>query len=276
MTWSLDKINKEIRLITGVYPTDIPDDRIYSMIQDYWMVTFPSVVKTESLQSKYSFLTRPGVSLYSFPQTFVSLNPLATSENFTISLSYDASLLDVLNYQWHTENITPIDGTQLLYNIVLKYYAEPTSICVFTSQNDYFYGAPNLTYYQESKTISLTLLEPLSPNDFLRVKYKTTNLAPPEWILVKDRSLTLYPIPNQEYIIRISGIRRPQPLPYQGEIEGIPPEFFDLIIYGTALKVLTLTDRDGYLKLYPIYKRQESIAMAKTHQQLLYTEVNGL
>lgn len=276
MAWTLDKINGEVRLITGVYSDDIPDDRLNAIIQDYWTVTFPHLIKTESLQEKYRFLTRIGESVYPFPNHFSSLNPIATSEGYIINVSFDSSLLDVLNYQWVEESISVGTGTQRVYNFQLQHYAEPSSLCVFSRGETFFWGDPNFLYFSETKTVSVTLKEPLGSTDRLKVKYRTTSVGRPNWIVVKDQTLTLYPFPDDEYLISISGVKKPDLLPYTGEITGVPPEFFDLIVYGAALKVFSLTDRDAYMKLYPIYKRQESLAMAKTHQQLMYTDVRGL
>lgn len=276
MAWDLDKICREVRLITGVYSDDIPDDRIFSIIQDYWTITFPSLIKTESLQSKHHFLTRVGESSYPFPSHFVSLNPLAVAEDFFVSISYDSSVLDALNYQWLTEFVATGDDSQTSYSFTLSHYAEPSSLCAFTNEESLFFNDSNLSYFPASKTVLITLSNPLGSSDSLRIKYKTTTLGRPSLILVKDQKLTVYPFPDREYFISISGIVRPQLLPYGGPIQNVPIEFFDLIVYGAALKVFSLTDRDAYMKLYPIYKRQESVAMAKTQHQLMYTEVNGL
>lgn len=276
MAWSLEKISREVRLITGVYDDDIPDDRIHSIIQDYWTVTFPHVVKTESLQFKYRFLTKVGASLYPFPKDFISLNPIAMAEGDVVHVSFDSTLLDVLTYNWMEESVALGTGTQRVYNFQLQGPAELNSLCVFSNKETFFWGNPNIQYFPETKTVSVTLTEPLSSTDRLKVKYRTTSSGKPSWIVVKDYSLTLYPFPDDEYFVSISGVRKPDPLPYTGEITTVPPEFFDLIVYGAALKVFSLTDRDAYMKLYPIYKKQESLAMAKTHQQLMYTEVRGL
>lgn len=276
MAWTLEKICSEVRLITGVYADDIPDERIFAMIQDYWTITFPSLIKTESLQSNYHFLTRVGESSYPFPTHFVSLNPLAVAEGFSINLSYNSSVLDLLNYQWVTELVSTGDDSTISYSFTLSYYAEPSSLCAFTNNETLFLNNSNFIYLPQSKSISITLANSLDTTDSLRVKYKTTNLGRPSLILVKDQKLTVYPFPDREYFISISGILRPKPLCCNEEITNIPPEFFDLIVYGSALKLFALTDRDAYMKLYPIYKRQESIAMSKTHHQLMYSEVNGL
>lgn len=276
MAWSLEKIGREVRLITGVYPDDIPDDRIYSIIQDYWTITFPHLIKTESLKSRYRFITKVGAVLYPFPENFVSLNPLATSEGFVVNVSYDSNVFDVLTYRWEEHYVHQISPIQRVYNFQLKNPAEPTSLCVFSEHETFLWGNESLQYFPETNTVSVTLKEPLADTDFLKTKYQTAPSGKPSWIIVKDHSLTLYPFPDDEYMITISGIKKPDPLPYTGEITTVPPEFFDLIVYGAALKVFTLTDRDAYMKLYPIYKKQESLAMAKTYQQLMFSEVRGL
>lgn len=276
MTWTLEKISREVRLITGVYSDDISDARLKEMIQDFWTVTFPALVKTESLKSQYYFLTRIGQTVYPFPSNFVALNPTAFCENFSVNVYYDSSIFDVVVYNWIEESIPLPDAPQDAFVFELQHFADPTSICIFSRKQTLFAQADSIRYDYETKTVLFELETPIDNTDFLKIKYKTTQVGKPDTLVVTDSNILLYPIPDGNYTITISGIRRPDPIPETDSITNIPLEFFNLIVYGTALKLLSLTDRDAYAQLYPIYRRYESEALAKTQYQLMYTQTRGI
>lgn len=276
MTWNLDKISSEVRLITGVYSDSISDNRLNEMIQDFWTISFPSIIKTESLHGQYYFLTRIGKTTYPFPSNFVALNPMASCQNFSVSVYYDPSILDVVVSNWIEENIPLQDDPQSAFTFELKAFADPSSICVFSKSQTLFFDEHKITYSYESKTISFSLTDAIDNTDFLKVKYKTSQLGRPDTLVITDSQIIVYPVPDRNYTINISGVKRPDPLPETDQINDVPLEFFNLIVYGTALKILSLIDRDAYAQLYPIYKRYESEAMAKTNYQLMYTRTLGI
>lgn len=276
MTWTLEKISREVRLITGVYSDDISDARLKEMIQDFWTVSFPALVKTESLKSQYYLLTRIGQTIYPFPNNFVALNPTAFCEGFSVNVYYDTSIFDVVVYSWIEESIPLEDTPKKSFSFELRHFADPTSICVFSKKQTLFSQVDAIQYDYESKTIFFELETPINNTDFLKVKYKTTQVGKPDTLVVTDSKIHIYPIPDGNYTITISGVRRPDPIPETNPIINIPLEFFNLIVYGTSLKLLSLTDRDAYAQLYPIYKRYESEALAKTQYQLMYTQTRGI
>lgn len=276
MVWTLERINREVRTVTGIYKDDIQDDRLNEIIQDFWQVSLPSLVKADAFKQQYRLLVRRGQTEYPFPNTFLSLNPVATCEGANVSFSYDQSVLDLFIYNWYEETFDGGIANQKYHTLPLKHPAEVSSICVFSQQQTYFWGDKNLNYSPNNKVISVTLDEPLGTLDWLKVKYRSTNEAPPEWVVIAPSKIIVYPIPNREYVIHIAGIRKPDPLPYTGVISQIQPAFLDLIVYGSALKIFSILDRNGYDKLYPIYQHYESQAMAVTHQNLMFTPVTGL
>lgn len=276
MAWTLDKISREVRLITGVYSDDISDDRLKEMIQDFWTISFPAVIKTESLKGHHYLLTRVGKTVYPFPDNFVALNPTAFCDSYSVNVYYDSSILDLVIYNWIEETIPLGEEEKSSFNFQLRHFADPESICVFTNSDALFYQSNQVLYNYETKTISFNLGFDIDNKSFLKVKYKTTQVGRPDTVVVTDSNLFIYPIPDGNYTITIAGVKRPDPLPESMPILNIPLEFFNLIVYGTALKLLSLIDRDAYSQLYPIYKRYESEAMAKTYYQLTYTQTRGI
>lgn len=277
MAWDLERIGKEVRVITGLYSDDIQDDRLYEIIQDFWTVTFPSLVSAEFFNATYKMLTRPGISEYPFPDKFLSLSTKAVCEGSQLKVSYNPIDLDFFSYTWYQEDVSLNQGHNqyLIHN--LKFPARETSLCVFTDTTTIFWGDPRIRYTpNKNNEVSIALDQPLGPSEFLIIKYKRATLQRPEWIGICKTALQLHPVPDKQYIIYIQGTQKPTPLPYVGELKGTPCDFFEFIVYGSALKVFSLLDRSGYDKLLPIYKRYEAQAMARTHKQLMYTITRGV
>lgn len=276
MTWNLERINKEVRTITGLYADDIQDDRLNEIIQDFWRVTFPSLVKADFFKQKYVVLTRKGKAKYVFPDKFHCFNPSALCDSTPLQVTFDEGGLDSLPCKWYEEDIARPDPASNLVVHALRYAPYEASICVFSPTLLWTISSPNLTYAYSNRTISIVLDEPLGPLEPLKVKYLGVDVGHPTRLLVHPNCFELYPVPDKEYVLQIDGIRKPEPLPTVGTVGGVPSEFFDFIVYGSALKVFSLLDRNGYEKLLPIYERYESQAMATTHQHLMYTAVNGI
>lgn len=278
MTWNLAKIKAEVRLVTGVYNDDLSDARLLELIQEFWRVTLPARLKLESQKSTYRFLTRRGLSIYPMPESFVSLAPEVFIENAPLLATYDESMLPKTSGHWISETIGTGTGTMDIFTLELQEYAEPTSFCVYSKDQEYFWGDKVLSYNYETKTIHVDLPAPLPTGESLSVKYRATQLGQPTWLLIKDDRLTLIPTPRDSYVVEVSGLKRPDPLPEAKDavFSNIPPEYMNLLVYGVALKIFSLTDTNGYNRILPIYQEAEREAMAKTHQQLLHTPVQGI
>lgn len=276
MAWDLNRIKREVRLIVGLGADAYSDAELEEVIQDYWQVTLPAVLKTESQNTIYRFITRRGLATYPMPEDFVTLSPLAFIDDARLDVTYDSSLLPLEGGYWHTQFISLGDDTQDIFVVTLDEYPDPQSLCVFTNSEVFYWGDPKVKYAYESKTLTVDLERPLARGDSIQVKYRGTKLSTPQWLLIKDRFLTLVPTPSSTWMVEVSGRKRPDRLPSTGDISGVPSEHLDLTVYGSALKILSLVNISDYERIYPVYKRCESVAMAKTYEQLLHTEVLGI
>lgn len=275
MAWTLDKIKDEVRIITGIYKDDISDAKVEETIQHFWTVSLPAIIKPEYYKDTYRFLTQKGVSTYKTPDSFTSLSPDALIENLYIKTTFDKGLFSYAEGSWQTESQLAGAQQNQSYVIKLSKHPIPETICVFTKDNTYFYGNKELFYSPNINSVLLTTDAQIQPTEEINIKYQSTSLSRPRLMLITDKYLTLSPIPDGPYVIEIIGMKKPEPLPYEDELD-IPQEFCDLIVYGSALKIFSLVDPSGYDKIYPIYKRYESVAMAKTYQNLMYTTVRGI
>lgn len=272
---TLDDICEQVRLLVGTCKDDIPEAQIEGIVQDFWTISFPALIKTQDQKGIYTFVVRPGVSVYPYPDNFFDLNPPADCEGGSLKIVYGASTISHCNYYWIHEDFPKGTDKQKLYTLNLKSYAEPTGIVVFSDKYAYTWGNERLKYFPEKRTVSIELENPIPQNDRLRVRYMTTVAARPEILYLSQDSITVYPIPDRVYVISVAGIRRPDPLPYQKNIQ-IPSEYFDLIVYGSALKLAATIDLNFYATLYPLYLKAQRLAMAKTYNHLSLTPVTGI
>lgn len=276
MSWTLEKIKKEVRVITGIYKDDISDDKVEEIIQNFWMVSLPALIKPESYKGVHRFLARRGVSTYPHPTNFTSLSPEAYIESSAINVTYDDRIIPTSGGAWNTESFEQGVKPNETTFIRISDYPAIETVCVYTNSHTFFYGDEEIEYLPETKEVAIRLKDEATLQGPITVKYQSAPLDRPRWLLVKDRYLTLSPTPDADYIVEVQGMEKPEPLPYTDNLDHIPQEFCDLIVYGSALKIFSLLDMNGYQKIYPVYKRYEAIAMSKTYQQLLYTDVRGI
>lgn len=272
---TLDDICEQVRLLVGTCKDDIPESQIEGIVQDFWTISFPALIKTQEQKGVYTFVIRPGVTIYDYPDHFFDLNPPAECEGYPLKISYGEGSVSVGHYYWVTESFPKGTDKQKLYTLNLKSFAEPAGIVVYSGKYAYTWGNERLKYYPEQRTVSIELENPIPQNDQLYVKYMSTVAARPEILYLSQDSITVYPIPDRVYVATIAGIRRPDPLPYQKNIH-IPSEYFDLIVYGSALKLAATIDLNFYASLYPLYLKAQRLAMAKTYNHLSITPVTGL
>lgn len=275
MSWTLEKIRSEVRFLTGFTPDSISDGKVNEIIQNFWTVSLPALIKPENYSHIYRFLTRKGVASYPFPENFTSLSPNATIENFPLQASYDDSIITRYTGNWIEQSMQISTQTPGPVQINLTHYPIPQTICVFTNELSFFLSDNNLSYNPDVNAVIINIETNLPVGEYIHVKYRATNLAKPCWIIIKDSSITLVPTPHKPYVIEILGMKKPDPLPSDSNL-NIPQEFCDLIVYGASLKIFSIRDFSRYQELLPIYKRYESIAMSKTYQQLMYTTVTGI
>lgn len=272
---TLEDICVQVRLLVGACRDDISESTIEETVQEYWTVSFPALIKTDDRRGTYYFTTKKGVTTYPHPKNYFDLNPPALCEGYGLRFVYDPMSLSVLPQNWIEQILQKNPSTDSTYSTHLKFPAYVESILVYSSEGSYSYGDPEIYYDEASKELIANLPSEIHEDSLLKVKYACCPETRPEWVLVTPEKIVLYPAPDMAYSIAIAGIQRPNPLPYKGFI-AIPEEYIDLIIYGSALKLIAPIDLNYHHSLYPVYLQKKRLAMSRTHHHLSRKLIQGI
>jgi len=104
----------------------------------------------------------------------------------------------------------------------------------------------------------------------------------PQAALYYSDTLTLRPVPDASYLVKINAYQRPTAL-----LDGDSPklrQWWQLLAYGASLKVFEdAQDPEGIMAIMPAYKNQERLVLRRTINQLttqrsstIYTEMTGV
>lgn len=98
-------------------------------------------------------------------------------------------------------------------------------------------------------------------------KYQGYQPTRPQGVLFFNNQFTFRPVPDQVYQIQMQGYINPTQLTNLADIPLLP-EWGQLIAYGAALDIFSSRgDLDNYNRYFPILKRFENVALARTVQQ---------
>lgn len=126
-------------------------------------------------------------------------------------------------------------------------------------------GIGTINYQTGAFNIAFNSPPPASATIY--AKYQGYQPNRPQGMLFFQNQFTFMPIPDQVYTVRMQGYVNPNPLANPGDLPSLP-EWGPLIAYGAALDIFSdRGDVETYDRYYPIFKRYENIALARTVQQ---------
>lgn len=102
--------------------------------------------------------------------------------------------------------------------------------------------------------INLVITTDNYENDLIYVDYKeldelfpdqssTTATTPRYWWFYGD-TISVYPKPDQAYVVRLRYLKKPTALSADGDVPDVPSEFEELLVYGAAYRVFEEKDMD--------------------------------
>ncbi len=164
-----------------------------------------------------------------------------------------------INYSTGVWNITfntaVVSGTA----IVATYIVE-NGIGVLTGN-----GMGSINY--STGAVSILFTNPPPSSATIYAKYQGYQANRPQGILFFQNQFTFMPIPDQVYQIRMQGYIQPDFFVLLSDQPTLQ-EWGPLIVYGAALDSYSRQgDIDNYNRYFPIFKRYENIALARTVQQ---------
>lgn len=126
-------------------------------------------------------------------------------------------------------------------------------------------GIGTINYF--TGQFSLVFNSPPPASATIYSKYQGYAPNRPQGVLFFNNQFTFAPVPDQVYTIRMQGYINPNPLVNPGDMPTLP-EWGPLIAYGASLDIFSdRGDVENYDRYYPILKRHENIALARTVQQ---------
>jgi hypothetical protein len=126
-------------------------------------------------------------------------------------------------------------------------------------------GIGNINYITGAYSVSFDFA-PLSGATIYN-KYQGYQPTRPQGVLFFNNQFTFRPVPDQVYQIQMQGYINPTELTQLTDTPLLP-EWGQLIAYGAALDIFSSRgDLEAYNRYYPILKRFENIALARTVQQ---------
>lgn len=115
--------------------------------------------------------------------------------------------------------------------------------------------------------VSVLFNNPPSSSATIYAKYQGYQANRPQGVLFFNNNFTFMPIPDQVYQIRMQGYIQPDFFSLPSDSPTLQ-EWGQLVVYGAALdRFANLGDLDNYNRYYPILKRYENVALARTVQQ---------
>lgn len=277
-TWTLLDIINKIRNITGTPSTDqLTNAQITDYVNNYYAFTMPFELKEQVQLEPLSFNALPNQMTYSFPGTFLTDQPMAYADGMPLIFYQDQ---DIFYQDWPQQYITDnlFTGNGIISTFATSLQSPPivAGSCIITdgtqiAQDD---GTGGFTGNVTAGTInyitgvfSVTFTNPPAASATIYAKYIGYEVARPQGVLFFNNIFTLWPIPDQVYIILMQGYINPTQLVNNADTPTFP-EWGQLLAYGASLDIFSdRGDLQKYNETYPLLKRFENVALGRTVQQ---------
>lgn len=253
---TLDNIRNKIRQLTGrKSASQLTDAQIDEQVNWYYLYEFPEACRTLDLRTEYSFVTTPNVDVYPISaNTFMSFEPMGYVAGYPTIFTEDRSTFHRLfpdisgDYLLATATAvigagpytSTITGSPFLKKSVMVYVS--TGFDTGYSASDNGLGslidpAGNVlgTVNYGTGLISITWLAIPPVGAEIRVQARPYAATRPTTIFYWEEKLTLRPVPDKAYTVRLIAYQTPTAL-----IAGVSPsvaEWWEALAYGASMKI---------------------------------------
>lgn len=283
MAWSLQDIKNKIRNVTGSPSTDqLSDSDLTNYINNYYVYTMPFELKEQIQLEFYDFKVFPGVNVYPFSGSFLTDQPGAYADGFGLIFYQDPDVFfQDFPMQYALDNLATGNGSQVTFVGGLQNPPIIIGTAFFTDGSQVLQdqgngaltgnGTGTINYITGAFSITFDAAPPSSATIY--AKYEGYQPNRPQGVLFFNNQFTFMPVPDQVYQIRMQGYIMPDLLntdPSQGPVVNNPTlqEWGPLIAYGASMDIFAdRGDLDNYNRYYPLLKRYENVALARTIQQ---------
>jgi len=180
-------------------------------------------------------------------------------DNGTGSLTGSMGGTGTINYITGVYNITFAANVSLGVSVIASWNVA-NGIGILSGN-----GSGTINYQSGAYVVIFT--NPPSSSSTIYAKYQGFAPNRPQGVLFFNNQFTFMPVPDQVYSIRMQGYLKPIALNNASDTPTLQ-EWGQLIAYGGALDRFSDTgDLENYNRYYPILKRFENVALARTIQQ---------
>lgn len=278
--WTYADIDQKVRNLTGSPSTDQIDATTMSnYINNYYVYTMPFELKEQIQLEFLDFKITPGVNVYDFSTVgglFLTDQPGAYADGFPLIFYQDPDIFyQDFPQQYATDNVGTGNGVTITFTggaqnppiIIGTFFItdgtqvlQDNGLGVLTGN-----GVGTINYITGAFTATFTNPPPASATVYC--KYEGYQPNRPQGVLFFNNQFTFMPVPDQVYQIRMQGYIKPLQLTLTTDTPTLQ-EWGQLIAYGAALDIFSdRGDLDNYNRYYPILKRYENVALARTVQQ---------
>lgn len=280
-TWTLADIRTKVRSLTGAPSTDQLSDAVLdNYINNYYQFSMPFELKEQITLQFLDFKVYPGISVYAFPGNFLTDQPMAYADGMPLIFYQDP---DVFYQDWPqqyaVDNVGTGTGAQTNFPGGLQnppiireslfitdgsQVAQDDGLGQFTGD---VVAPPSGSINYDTGAFNVTFLAAPSASTTVYAKYQGYSPDRPQGVLFFNNEFTFMPIPDQVYQIRMQGYINPTQLTSTSDTP-LQQEWGQLIAYGASLDIFSdRGDLVSYQEYYPLLKRYENVALARTVQQ---------
>ncbi len=275
--WTLADIRSKVRSITGTpSESQLSTAQINAYINDYYVYTMPHELKVQIQNNFLDFKTEPGVTVYSFPGTYLTDSPGAYADGFPLIFYEDPDIFyQDWPQQYNVDSVAAGDGVTVTFSgvtqgfpIIPGSYFITDGTQVLQDQGDgTLTGDGSGTIVYSTGAFSATFTTAPASTTTVYDKYIAYQGNRPQGVLFFENQFTFMPVPDQVYQIRMQGFVVPDVLSANGDIPS-QQEWGPLIAYGSAVEIFNdRGDSDAADKAYASMKRYENVALSRTIQQ---------
>jgi len=312
---SLTSLISKIRKLTArPSQNQIDDDEVIDYINKYYELEFPQELKTVDLKTTYKFYTTAGVDQYAL-SSYSTVSPARINGQINLYKSFEPPVY-VSGYEarWYLDRETfyryfpdmttsmqlavatgaagPFSGNLTSGPVLRKSlmvstettpgtsrYALDNGIGGFVDENGVSL-AGSINYTTGSVT-GLFFNGATTAGSAITARWVIYAAAKPYACLFFDNTFILRPVPDGAYEVTVQAYFKPTALYLANQEPGLA-EWFDLLAYGTSLKIFVDSlEMESYQALFPIYKQQldkaerKSIMTIKSQRtKTIYSENN--
>jgi hypothetical protein len=277
------------------------DAQIVQLINYYYQYVLPKELKIFWGYTNYQFYAQANIDQYVAPSNFQQLNPQVSADGWPLSWYIDPGLF-YQDYPQHENKQTVANGNGALNSFsfqVSAYPVLPGSVYVtdgtqvaqdngngsFFDPNSPSVPLPGSINYIAGTVAGLGFTSAPAANATITCTYYTYLANRPQAILFYKQSplssatqaalaaanmFVLRPVPDQPYLIKMSGIQLPAPMVNYTDVP-FRADLGPLIALGAALHMFKLYGQlDQYAQFMPEYLRFKDVCMQDTYELYLY------